>query len=152
MQTAIIIGVAAGAGLIALLTVLMLVFDSLRKRLSGEVERRFAGREVLLQALNANFFGQQSRGVGQIRGNGALVLTADELWFLLGIPRREISIPLRDITSVSLVNSHLGKSVFRPLLHVEYLAAGTADAIAWAVDDPERWKATIEQTTGRIWP
>jgi hypothetical protein len=151
MLAALIIVVSVGAGLLALLTFLMFVLTSLRKRLSAEVERRFGGQMVLLQALNANFFGQQSKGVGQIRGNGALVLTEDELWFLLGIPSREISIPLRDITSVSLVKSHLGKTKFRPLLRVEYLSEGIADSVAWAVNDPEKWKATIEETTGGTW-
>jgi hypothetical protein len=77
-----------------------------------------------------------------------LVLTEDELWFLLGIPSREISIPLRDITSASLVKSHPGKTKLRPLLRVEYLSEGIADSVAWAVNDPEKWKATIEETTG----
>ena len=151
MFTTLITVVSVGAGLLALLTFPMFVFTSLRKRLSAEVERRFGGQMVLLQALNANFFGQQSKGVRQIRGNGALVLTEDELWFLLGIPSREISIPLRDITSVSLVKSHLGKTKFRPLLRVEYLSEGIADSVAWAVNDPEKWKATIEETTGGTW-
>ena len=108
------------------------------------IDLKFRGREILLQTLSANFFGQRSKGAKQVRGNGALVLTNDELWFLRAYPVKEFSIPLKDVASVSLTRSHLGKTVGRDLLFVEYKTPEGNDAIAWSVCDPDNWKDAIE--------
>jgi len=115
-----------------------------RKRLLSVVENKFAGRKIILMALDANFFGQKTKGGKQIRGNGALVLTEDELWFCLAVPQRELSIPLNQITAVELKKSHLSKTVFRPLLSVSFNYQGRPEQIAWHVNDPEKWRGVIE--------
>ncbi len=121
-----------------------LVYGYFRKRLLSVVEDRFAGRRIILMALDANFFGQKTKGAGQIRGNGALVLTDDELWFCLAAPRREFSIPISTITEIKLKRSHLGKSIFRSLLAVSFNYQGKEEQIAWFVRDAEKWMNTIE--------
>ncbi len=115
-----------------------------RRRLLSVVEDRFAGRKIILMALNANYFGHKTEGGKQIRGNGALVLTEDELWFSLAVPQRELSIPINQITAVELTRSHLGKTVFRSLLAVSFNHQGRQEQIAWAVNDPEKWRGAIE--------
>ncbi len=121
-----------------------LVLFSAKRKLIGRVEKRFMGQKIVLQALNANFFGLKSKGIKQIRGNGALVLTEIEIWFCLAMPEREISIPIRHIQSVELTKSHLGKTVFRPLLCLEFHSRMGADSIAWHVDNAGKWKTGIE--------
>jgi hypothetical protein len=120
-----------------------------RKKLTSLVEQRFAGKQIIMKALNANFFGVKSKGQGQIRGNGALVLTTDQLWFFLAAPTREISIPLDQITMVETSRSHLGKSIFRPLLLVTCFYQGKSEQIAWYVPEPLKWKAAIEDLKGK---
>ncbi len=94
---------------------------------------------------NANFFGQESKGVMQMRGNGTLVLTGSEIYFARWIPLAEYTIPLAKIQSVETVNGFLGKTVFRPLLKVVYQnEAGKTDAIAWLVPDLDGLKKLIE--------
>ncbi|NQT73135.1 MAG: hypothetical protein HQ553_10280 [Chloroflexi bacterium] len=112
--------------------------------LQADIERRTAGQDVIMQTGNANSFGQSSRGIKQIRGNGALILTRQEIQFLMTVPRSEITIPLGQVTSVSLPKSHLGKTVFKPLLRVEYQSLEGPDSIAWAIQNPEKWKSAIE--------
>jgi len=121
------------------------IFGSIKRRLYARMEKRFVGQRIILTALNANFFGQQSKGGMQVRGNGALVLTEIELWFCLAAPEREISIPVSQISKVELKRSHLGKTVFRPLLYVEFSSATGSDSIAWAVQNPGKWKDAIEE-------
>lgn len=127
-----------------LLVFLKILFARIRGKLREVVDTRFRGQEILLQTLGANFFGRKSKGVRQIRGNGALVLTKDELWFLRACPVKEFIIPVKDINSISLTRSHLGKAVGRNLLLVEYSSPEGDDAIAWAVREPEKWKEAIE--------
>jgi hypothetical protein len=115
-----------------------------RTKLASLVDRRFAGRQIILMTLNANFFGLAGKGAGQVRGNGALVLTSDELWFCLAAPTREISIPLDKILKVQTSRSHLGKTIFRPLLLVTFDNQDQADQIAWYVKDHKKWLAAIE--------
>jgi hypothetical protein len=152
MNTALLaVLIVAGVLLLAGLIWLVAIFASrkalgeLEKRLKPVIQARFAGREVLRAAYEANFFGLQSRGLAQVRGNGALVLLRDKLYFLQAVTKREITMPLADIEAVSLVKSHLGKRIGRPLLRVDFRAAAAADAVAWYVYDAAAWKSAIEE-------
>jgi hypothetical protein len=132
-------------GLVVLLAVIHWIMSRVRNRLEEVVRLKFAGRTIVRQSVGANFFGRLSRGVVQIRGNGALVLTQKEVYFLQAVPRREITIPLEIITSVTTPRSHLGKSVVSRLLRVDFREGGKADAVAWAVRDVDEWKEDIER-------
>ena len=89
--------------------------------------------------------GLESRGRGQVRGNGELVLTADELRFRQWVPQRETTIPLAAITTVDTVRTWLGKWVGSTLLCVRWRTEdGTEDAMAWQVRDLEGWRAALE--------
>ena len=93
---------------------------------------------------SANFIGLKSRGGFQIRGNGVLVLTAEELWFSRFALQLVISIPLNQIQDVCLVKSHLGKRVFgSQLLYVEFQTSEGVDAVAWFVAQPQEWQSAI---------
>ena len=96
------------AGSIVLLVVIRVVASRLKRRALDEIRRKFAGRTIVRQSVGANYFGRSSAGLGQVRGNGVLVLTADELYFLMFAPHRELTIPLNTVTSVSTPRSHLG--------------------------------------------
>lgn len=126
----------------------MTVLTLVRRRMRRVVAGRFHRGAIRRQSLTANCFGIESLGRAQVRGNGALVLTGDELYFRMAVPSREIIIPLERITTVSLVRSHLGKTIFRPLLKVDYVTDNGPDAVAWAVREPERWKQAIDAGRG----
>jgi hypothetical protein len=135
---------------LALAGVLVLVIGGLARRLerqrAQEVLARFAGREILGLNSNALFFGQASKGVGQLRGNGVLVLTPARLFFEMWAPRRELSIPVASITSVSTPRSHLGRTSFRPLLEVKHKdEQGRGDSSAWLIQNVETWHAALER-------
>jgi hypothetical protein len=97
------------------------------------------GEEPMLSDDSANYFGRDSRGWRQIRGNGCLALGVDKLVFAMWFPRRDLVIERSEITSVTTVDSHLGKRVGRPLLHVSF----GKDAAAWWVHDLDRWLASL---------
>jgi hypothetical protein len=146
--TLTVIAFVAG-GVLVLLLLLGFIAGLVRRRMKAELESRLPGRRVLRRSLRANFFGFASLGPAQLRGNGALVLLPEELYFLMAAPRREIRIPLVRITATSLVKSHLGKTIFRSLLHVAYRGGEGDDAVAWAVPDPQGWRDAIDQACGR---
>ncbi|PWH12834.1 MAG: hypothetical protein DDG60_11580 [Anaerolineae bacterium] len=94
----------------------------------------------------ANFFGRESRGVMQMRGNGILVLTDAELIFEMWLWNTEVRIPLRSIQSVETPLSFLGKSRLTPLLKVVYTTPeGGTDAVAWQVSDLSGWVRQINE-------
>lgn len=94
----------------------------------------------------ASFFGQESRGAAQLRGNGTLILTDEELIFELWVPERAFHIPLHRIQSLESPSSFLGKSRGAPLLKVAYTnEQGAADAIAWQVPDLSGWMRRIDE-------
>jgi hypothetical protein len=101
----------------------------------GDAARRVA---------NARGLGLESRGARQVRGNGWLVLTPDELRFRQWVPDRETCIPLAGVTAVATPRWWLGKSVGSRLLCVRWRDAdGTEDAMAWQVRDLDGWLAAL---------
>jgi hypothetical protein len=133
------------AGLIVLFAVVRLVVGYFGRKFNETIKKKFAGKQIVRQSTGANFFGQSSRGVGQIRGNGALVLTPSELYFIMFVPRKELTIPLQSVTSVSTPRSHLGKTVGWRLLRVDYRSPSGEDAAAWAVQDVDEWASSVER-------
>ncbi|MCD6163428.1 MAG: hypothetical protein J7K40_13590 [candidate division Zixibacteria bacterium] len=139
--------------IVLIITIVFLVIWAIQKVLLGfirtkllsRVEKRFIGQRIIISDLGASFFGQESKGLKQIRGNGALILTEMELWFGLAMPERELVIPTANIKSVRLTRRHLGKTVFRPLLCVDISSRSGEDTIAWHVKNPKKWQAEIER-------
>jgi len=129
---------------IAALVVVFCLFDILILVVVGQIVRRRVQQEratylnTLLTVRGANFLGQQSKGKGQLRGNGDLTLTSDALIFDRWLPRSHIEIPLHHITSLENPTRFLGKSVGRALLQVNFMnELGEPDALALWVRDLE---------------
>ena len=112
------------------------------KRVDTEVEEALG--DSLTRSATVNGLGLQSRGRGQVRGNGRLALTSDELRFSQWVPQRETTIPLAAITSVGTERTWLGKWVGATLLCVRWRTPdGSEDAMAWQLRDLEGWLAAI---------
>lgn len=145
MQLALIIAGSVLAGVVVILLVLRLVLGSFRKKLLQRIRQQFAGKRILKSDLNTVFLGQLSSGLAQIRGNGALILTKDQLCFLLAVPARDICIPLRKIKKISRQKSFLSKTIGKDLIVVEFESEKLADdQVAFAVKDLEEWEAGIK--------
>jgi hypothetical protein len=140
----IIIALSVLFGLACLLLILKIVFSSVCKKLEREIEQRFNKQDILGATTKANFFGVKSKRGRQIRGNGALVLTKDKLYFLRAVPEKEYVIPVDSIVKVSMPLFFNGKSVFYPLLCVHYMGDNGEDEMAWAIKNPKQWKEAIE--------
>jgi hypothetical protein len=120
------------------------VFKKMRARAVAQIEARVGRDRILLLEDGANSFGVESRGRWQIRGNGCLAATADEILFIMWWPRREVRIPRSAITGVERARSHLGKTVGHQLLRVHFTSAeGRPDSIAWWVRDVSRWETLL---------
>jgi hypothetical protein len=139
--------IAVGVGLLFLLALLvvlpMVVHRSIAPKLRERVASAYPGGDVVFEDLKANNFGLQSRGVTQLRGNGALVLTKSSLRFFQVLPRSEVNIPLSTITAVDTTRVHLGKTVGHKLLRVTFDLQGQSDTIAWYVTDVDAWIAKL---------
>ena len=135
---------------VAILVVLALLFLLISVRRKGReclemVADRFRGEDVICQDNSASFFGKKSKKFKQVRGNGVLILTRRELFFRRLMPESEISIPLQNVQGVETPLSFLGKSIFRPLLKVDYRTeTGEADSIAWYVKNLKCFREGIE--------
>lgn len=100
--------------------------------------------EGVARSANVRTFGLESRGAKQVRGNGWLVLTAEELRFRMWVPDRETRIPLASITAVETPRGWLGKTTGRKLLCVRWRTPeGGEDAMAWEVPELDAWLAAL---------
>jgi hypothetical protein len=149
-MTLSIIG-AVVLGVVAVLLVVVLasklVLHLLKRPLEGRIAAQYGQNEILMQDLTANSFGLESAGRLGIRGNGGLVLTAEDLHFFQFVPKSELRVPLHAITHVELTKSHLGKTTIYDLLKVQFEVDGKRDSIAWYLTDPKAWMTRIEQLT-----
>lgn len=110
-----------------------------------EIKKQCDDREILIET-DANFFGLESRGILQIRGNCLLLLTKKELVFGLFKPATDITIPLSSITFIDVVKWHLNKNASKPLLKVFFTNQdGVKDSVAWLIDNPQHWKISLEK-------
>lgn len=144
METALTIILSVVGGLIVLFLILKIVFAAVRRRLGRRIRETFEHEEIIRSTVNANYFGLESLGGRQVRGNCALVLTRGILWSSLAVPRRDLPLPLSRIRRTSLVRSHCRRAILLDLLRVDFSAAGADDAIAWYVRDARDWQTAIE--------
>lgn len=112
----------------------------IKNRKVEKVKALFANVDIQLLDGSANFFGTKSKGMGQVRGNGALVLTPQELYYEMWMPEKTLRIPRERISKVATAKSFLGKSKGRTLLVIEHFNdANALDASAWLVRDLNAW-------------
>ncbi len=135
---------------LGLLAVIVFAFHFLRRvalATVAEATATITAEGILRTAASANFFGQQSSGIAQIRGNGFLALTNSRIYFLsIYSPRREISITWDRVVGVEKPRSFLGKTKFRPLLKIVFRNEnGERDAAAWLVSDTDGWIAAVRE-------
>jgi hypothetical protein len=121
------------------------IFSKIFSKRIDEFMEKYSKGGVLMKG-GANFFGITSNGLMQVRGNGILLLTETDLIFGMFQPTRDFLIPLAQIVMIELAESHLTKTVFQPLLKVNFTnEEGDADSVAWWVSNPIEWKNTLAQ-------
>jgi hypothetical protein len=142
-----IIGAGILVGVIVIVVVVpKLVTKAMEPSLERRISKTYSSGQIVLSDLEAVTFGLESRGVLQGRGNGALVLTANELgWFRFVPERSDLRIPRECITTVDTVKAHLGKTSGRDLLRVTFTHDGKPDSMAWSVTDLGPWLTQLGQ-------
>jgi len=105
------------------------------------IQEDFKDEVIIKSDKAANFFGQKSLGMSQIRGNGVLALLEYNLVFYMWLPKRKLVILLDNIRSATKIKGFLGKvKANRPLLRVEFRNdKDNLDAAAWWVHNLEGW-------------
>ena len=98
----------------------------------------------------ANYFGRESKKYKQVRGNGTLVITDTTLMFFMLLPKKEVHIELSKIDDIESPVNFIGKSVFKPLLKINYLdESNKKDSAAWLVKDLELAKKFLQERGGK---
>ncbi|MFX1455548.1 MAG: hypothetical protein ACFFDB_09270 [Promethearchaeota archaeon] len=115
-----------------------------RKRIK-EIHEKFEKEKILIYDNTANFFGLESLGIWKIHGNGVLILTENVLMFGMWKPKRDLTIPVKAIIKIENPKSHLHRSVFKPLLKVNFInEKGNNDSAAWFVSSLDNWNEKFE--------
>jgi len=114
------------------------------KKKREQILEKFNEADIIQVSEKANFFGLESKGSKQVRGNGVLVLTKNELFFQMWLPKRIIKIPMGSIKDISTPTHHLRKTKHIKLLKVEFINQnGNMDSSTWWVKDLKEWTAKI---------
>jgi len=121
---------------LVLVYVLLKAAGKAQAKRAQELLDKFREKKVVSVKAGANFFGQQSLGYSQVRGNCSLVITEDEIFSEMWLPKRSFTIPVASIVSIETPKSFLGKSRGRPLLKVVFTNEnGVKDSAAWQIRD-----------------
>jgi hypothetical protein len=112
-----------------------------------EIIAKFQENEIIKVSESANYFGLESKGVKQIRGNGVLILTKEKLFFEMWVkPKTIVEIPINSIQKIESVKSHLRKRRFQKLLKVIFTnERRNLDSVAWLVRDLDDWMQFLEK-------
>lgn len=109
-------------------------------RRSKSIMEKYVGKDVIRSSIGANFFGQESLKLRQVSGNGVLILTSDELYFEMWLPKRVYRIQIHSIIDIEETIWHLRKTKNRPLLKIIFTnSMGETDSAAWIVKDLDLW-------------
>ena len=110
------------------------------KKRSNQIIEKFAHLGILKKSIGANFFGQESIGYKQVRGNGVLLLTNEELIFEYWIPKKCLRIPISKIYELEITKWHLKKTKGVDLLKVKFINnEDMNDSAAWWLNDLDTW-------------
>ncbi|MBZ0319610.1 MAG: hypothetical protein K8L91_24580 [Anaerolineae bacterium] len=140
---ALIIVLMVGVVIGITLFVVFWVLGRVTRKRAALIAERFPNTKLIVPM--ANFFGQESKGVTQLRGNGIMVITSSEVYFQQLVTNKEWHIAFGSIQEVETAKSHLGKSIGRPLLKIRYInPEGRIDTVAWWVRDVAEVIRTIE--------
>lgn len=111
-----------------------------------KITHEIAERDIIRTSKTANFFGLKSSGLMQVRGNGVLILTCNELYFMRYLPNKKINIPLSSIVGIEIPKSFMKKRVSRPLMKVIFInEMGMTDEIAWFINRLDDWVSDIRK-------
>lgn len=116
-----------------------------------EISEKFKLKNIKIIGASSfvNFFGKESLGLRQIRGMGNLFLIGgpeNVLFFEMWKPKREVFIPIREITGYEITKWHLKKTKGRPLLKVLFTnEKGEADSVAWLLSNLDEWKGFMDK-------
>ena len=110
----------------------------------GELEAELG--DAAKRTENVRGLGLQSRGKGQVRGNGWLVLTDDELRFKQWIPDARGPHPARDaVTEVETPRVVARQNGRAEAAFVRWRTPdGGEDAMAWEVRDVDAWLSALQ--------
>lgn len=124
-----------------MLVLIVVIFRMVR------IRSRLKSQTIVLSDRFANFYGLFTHGPGQIRGNGWLLLTKDDLIFEMYLPARSLVIPLKSVIHVDTVPAHLGKTgkAGQPLLRITYASEAQKESAAWRVDQVQQWVSSITE-------
>jgi hypothetical protein len=142
-----VVGVVFGS-LAALTVGVVALVRKVRRRKDealAEIERDVLRGRAPRRLETANFLGLLSKGPVQLRGNRTLGLTDDEIAFVMWFPRQTFRIPLHDILEVDDPKSHLGKTVFQPLLRIRWRIGAGEETVAYWVRDASGWIEALQQ-------
>lgn len=131
---------------VLIILIILVILKYLEKSRAEKILKNYSKEEIKAFSSNVNFFGLKSKGLSQIRGNGALLLTKEYLYFEMWIPKKKVKIPLEKIKNIEEAKSFLGKTRFTPLLKIDFIDENNQkNSCAWQVRKLKKWIAIINQ-------
>ncbi len=108
---------------------------------------RIVGKEnLLMSAFNVYYHGLESEKGSPLRSIGALALTVEGLYYRALVRKRELFIPGKRISSITVINEFKGKNMYEYIVGINFVNdEGKRDRAGFKIPHPERWSAAIRK-------
>ena len=145
------IGIVLAVLAISLLVALFVVTWLALRKFMGEARRSsryklttlFREEDMLRHDVIAHCYGFESGNGDQWRGNGALVLTAEKLWYSKMGSAETLEIPMSSIRDAEVALDFHGELGEGRLLIVTFERNGWNDRIGFFVAQPHEWRIAM---------
>jgi hypothetical protein len=113
---------------------------------SRRIREKYRQDEILLSSYGVQFFGVESEPGKPLKSTGTLVMTKDEIYYRAKFLRREITIPGKAITSISVVDMFKNKLTYVKIIAINFInSEGERDRAGFRIPFPERWNEAISK-------
>jgi hypothetical protein len=130
-------------------SLIVLVFARLKRNqneIAAMISERYPRNRVRRRDDAAYLIAQESRGYRQSRGNGTLILTDEELFYAIALPKRTFIIPLDTVTGLERVRRMGGQGRVRKFLKIGFDGHDTSpDALGIMLNDIDAWERAIDE-------
>ncbi|MCE5291099.1 MAG: hypothetical protein LLG14_17945 [Nocardiaceae bacterium] len=114
-----------------------------RKSSRYKLNALFREEDMLRHDVIAHCYGFESGNGEQYRGNGALVLTTDKIWYSKMATDEMLEIPMSSIRDVQIEMDFRGELGEGRLLIVTFERNGQNDRVAFFTEAPYEWRIAI---------
>jgi len=123
---------------------LIFLISYIRNKEAKRLRKRLGADNILLSGFNVHFYGVESVKKMPRNSMGALGLSHEGLYYCSRFLKRELFIPGKQFSSISVTDDFKGKNMYGNVVVFNFVnEQGERDRAAFRIPYPEKWSEAI---------